>query len=94
MVSCFKAKARSHGAGQRHLSFGCECGLHFSLPFCKDITDQLRLKALRLAPRRPAALVGDLQEQQVGELLDIVALAHAVALQHVAAVPEFLDDGG
>ena len=41
---------------------------------------------------RPAALVGHLQEQQIGELLDVVAVAHAVVTQDVAVVPEFLDD--
>ena len=40
-----------------------------------------------------AALVGHLQEQQIGELLDVVAVAHAVVAQDVAVVPEFLDDG-
>jgi len=35
-----------------------------------------------------------LQQQQVSELLHVVAIAHAVVAQHVAVVPEFLDDGG
>jgi hypothetical protein len=42
----------------------------------------------------PAALVGHLQEQQIGELLDVVAIAHAVVAQDVAVVPEFLNDLG
>ena len=47
-----------------------------------------------LVPGRLAALIGHLEEQQVGELLDLVAIAHAVVAQHVAVVPELLDDGG
>ena len=47
-----------------------------------------------LAVRRLRALVGHFQEQQVSELLDIVAVAHAVIAQDVAVVPEFLDQGG
>ena len=42
----------------------------------------------------PAALISHLQKQQIGELLDIVAVAHAVVAQDVAVIPEFLDDGG
>jgi hypothetical protein len=45
-----------------------------------------------LLVRRPGALVGHLQKQQIGELLDVVAIRHAVVAQHVAVVPEFLDD--
>ena len=37
------------------------------------------------------ALVGHLEEQQIGELLDIVAIAHAVVAKDVAVVPELLD---
>ena len=37
--------------------------------------------------------VGHLQEQQVGELLHIVAIAHAVVAQYAAIVPEFLNEG-
>ena len=33
-------------------------------------------------------------DQQEGELLDIIAVAHPVITLHVAIVPEFLDDGG
>ncbi len=47
-----------------------------------------------LVSGRLAALIGHLEEQQVGELLDLVAVAHAVVAQHVAVVPELLDDGG
>jgi hypothetical protein len=45
-----------------------------------------------LAIGRSAALVGHFQEQQIGELLDVVAVAHAVVAQDVAVVPEFLDE--
>jgi hypothetical protein len=44
--------------------------------------------------RRLAVLIGHLQEQQVGELLQVVAVAHAVIAQGVAEVPDFVDDGG
>jgi hypothetical protein len=44
--------------------------------------------------RRPAALVRHLEEQQVGELLDVVAIAHPVVAQEVAVVPDLLDEGG
>ena len=47
-----------------------------------------------LVVRRLGALVGHLEEQQIGELLDVVAVGHAVVAQDVAVVPEFLDDGG
>ena len=30
----------------------------------------------------------------VGQLLDIVAVGHAIVAQHVAVVPQALDDGG
>ena len=40
---------------------------------------------------RAAALVRHLEEQQVGELLDVVAIAHAVVAQDVAVVPELLN---
>ena len=46
-----------------------------------------------LVVRRLAALVGHLEEQQIGELLYIVAIAHAVVAQHAAIVPELLDEG-
>ena len=45
-----------------------------------------------LVVRRLGALVGHLEEQQIGELLDVVAIRHAVVTQDVAVVPEFLDD--
>jgi hypothetical protein len=38
--------------------------------------------------------VRQLQEQQVGELLQVVAITHAVVAQGVAEVPDFLDEGG
>ena len=39
-------------------------------------------------------LVVHLEEEQVGQLLDVVAVRHAVVAQDVAVVPETLDDGG
>ena len=41
-----------------------------------------------------AALVGHLQEEQVGELLDVVAVIDAVVAERVAEAPEFVDDVG
>jgi three-Cys-motif partner protein len=35
-----------------------------------------------------------LQKQQVGQLFQIIAIAHAVIAQGVAEVPDFLDEGG
>jgi hypothetical protein len=43
---------------------------------------------------RLAVLIGHLQEQQIGELLQVVAVAHAIIAQGVAEVPDFVDDGG
>src|SRR5208283_2399101 len=37
-------------------------------------------------------LIGHLQEKQIRELLDVVAIAEAVVAQNVAVVPEFLND--
>ena len=48
--------------------------------------------ARRLAPRRLRLLVRHLEEQQVGELLDVVAVGEAVVAEDVAVVPELLDD--
>ena len=42
----------------------------------------------------PAVLVVHLEEQQVSQLLDIVAVRHAVVAQDIAVVPQALDDGG
>ena len=53
----------------------------------------LRHRAL-LVIRRLSALVGHFEEQQIGELFDVVAVRHTVVAQDVAVVPEFLDDGG
>jgi len=39
-------------------------------------------------------LGGHLEEEQVGELLDVVAVGHAVVAQDVAVVPDALDDRG
>ena len=41
---------------------------------------------------RLGALVGHLEEQQIGQLLDVVAVAHPVVAEDIAVVPEFLDD--
>ena len=41
-----------------------------------------------------AALVRHLEEQQVGQLLDVVAVVHAVVAQDVAEAPEFPNDVG
>jgi len=38
------------------------------------------------------ALVGHLEKEQIGQLLDVIAVAHAVIPQNVAVVPEFLDN--
>ena len=40
------------------------------------------------------ALVGHLEEQQVGQLLDVVAVVDAVVAEGVAEAPEFADDIG
>ena len=47
-----------------------------------------------LAPRRLGALVGHLQEEQEGELFDVVALGEAVVAEDVTIRPELLDDLG
>ncbi|VVB62827.1 Uncharacterised protein [uncultured archaeon] len=39
-------------------------------------------------------LIGHLQEEEVGELLQVVAVAHAVVSEDMAVVPDPLDDGG
>jgi hypothetical protein len=41
-----------------------------------------------------AVLVVHLEEQQVGELLYVVAIGHAVVAQDIAVVPEALNDCG
>jgi hypothetical protein len=41
-----------------------------------------------------AALVGHLEKEQIGDLLDVVAIVDAVVAQRVAEAPEFLDDVG
>ena len=48
--------------------------------------------------RRPVVglfgvLVRHLQEQQIGQLLQVVAIAHAIVLQRVAEVPDLLNQG-
>lgn len=44
------------------------------------------------APGGLGLLVGHLEEEQVGELLDVVAVGEAVVAEDVAVVPELLDD--
>jgi hypothetical protein len=39
-------------------------------------------------------LIRHFQEQQVGELLNVIAIIHAVMPQRVAEPPEFLNDVG
>jgi hypothetical protein len=34
------------------------------------------------------------EEQQVGKLFDIIAVGNPVVAQHVAVIPQALDDGG
>ncbi len=46
----------------------------------------------RPAPRRQRLLVGHLEEEQIGELLDVVAVGEPVVAQHVAVFPELLND--
>ena len=41
-----------------------------------------------------AAFIRHLEEEQVGELFDVIAIVHAVVTQRVAKAPEFLDDVG
>ena len=38
--------------------------------------------------------VGELEEEQVGDPLDVVAVTGARVLEDVGVVPDFLDDGG
>ena len=49
-----------------------------------------RSRAGRSIPR----LVGHLEEEQIGDLLDVVAVVDAVVAQRVAEAPEFLNDVG
>src|SRR5207302_1928023 len=45
-----------------------------------------------LAPRRARAFVRHLEEEKVGELLNVIAVREAIVAQDVAIVPQFLDD--
>ena len=45
-----------------------------------------------LCARHGRALVGHLQEQQEGQLLEVVLIGEAVVAEDIAVVPEFLDD--
>ncbi len=47
-----------------------------------------------LVVRLLRALVRHFEEEQIGELLDIIAVTHPVVAEDVTVVPEFLDDGG
>ncbi len=59
-----------------------------------------QLGAAQLRERGPVALLGELdaplvghlEEEQVGDLLDVVAVVDAVVAQGVAEAPELLDD--
>ena len=42
--------------------------------------------------RRLRALVRHLEEEQVRQLLDVIAIAHSVVAKDVAVVPELLND--
>ena len=47
----------------------------------------------RFVPERWLCLfIRHLEEDQVGELFHVIAIAHAIVAQHVAVVPDFLDD--
>jgi len=41
-----------------------------------------------------AALIGHFEEQQIGELLNVITVINAVVTQRVAEAPEFLNDVG
>ena len=41
---------------------------------------------------RLGAFIGHFEEEQVRELLYVVAIGHAVVTEDIAVVPEFLDD--
>jgi hypothetical protein len=47
-----------------------------------------------LVERRAGLLVGHLEEQQEGELLDVIAVGYAVIAQHVAVIPQAGNNGG
>jgi hypothetical protein len=47
-----------------------------------------------LSERRLGLFIRHLEEQQVGELLDVIAVADPVIPQDVAVIPHALDDGG
>ena len=45
-----------------------------------------------LVEGRPGALIRHLEEQQIGELLDVVAVGEPIIAKEVAVVPQLLDD--
>ena len=47
-----------------------------------------------MVPWRLGALVRHFEEEQIGELLDVIAIGEAVIAEDVAVVPEFVDEGG
>ena len=60
------------------------------LQSCAGLVDETRpIAAFR---QLDAALVGHLEEQQVGDLLDVIAVVDPIVAQGVAETPEFLDD--
>ena len=44
--------------------------------------------------RRLAVLIGHLEEEEIGELLQVVAIAYAIIPKGIAEGPDFGDDGG
>ena len=52
---------------------------------------EVRGNECRAIERCPGLLVGHLEEQQVRQLLDVVAVGEAVVAKDVAVVPELLD---
>ena len=67
--------------------------------FIAVFLDQSRLAVLRrnracFVIRRLRPLIRHLEKQQIGQLLDIIAVAHPVVSQNVTVVPKFLDDCG
>ena len=47
-----------------------------------------------MAKRRLGIFMRHFEKQQKGQLLQIIAVAHAVVAQRMAEIPDFLDQGG
>ena len=90
-VAVLLQQARPFIAGrhQAGLAVGRPAGLvdHFQTT-CRRV-DVLRRRLISREARCYAEA-----KQQIGELLNVVAVAHAIVAQDVAVGPEFLDDGG